>query len=97
MFNYWWLFFGTLLCSGLVGSITALILRQRYLQKFGQGLNFIDRVFFERRFYRQVLFSSPEWIHQDRLNLLLQGICRIATLIYLGGFIGFLIIALLLS
>lgn len=52
---------------------------------------------FENRFYWKVLLSSPEWIRQDKLNWRLQSLSRIAAFIYLGGIIGFILIALLLS
>ncbi len=97
MFNYWWLFFGALIICGMVGLVAALILRQRYLSSLDRELSFFERMYFERRFYRELALSSPEWIRKDRINWTLQIIYRVATLIYLGGIIGFLVIALLIS
>ncbi len=97
MFNYWWLFFGALIVSGMVGLVAMLILRQRYFCRFDRELGFFERMYFERRFYRQLAFSSPEWIRKDRINWILHVIYRITMFIYLSGIIGFLVIALLVS
>jgi len=97
MLNYWWLYFGFIFISIVTSVGSFHLLRYRYSVTLKSDLSWFEKVSLHYGLDRQLLFSTPAWIENDRVNRRLHRAFRVSTAFYLVGIVGFPIVTLLLS